>query len=252
MTSASTANNNSLWKLNPDLQSATLILSNFPFSGTQRHYLDIAHTETKLWRAGGSSNIILEYDITLNPFTLTYNREIVAPFVLGEGLAVRQEGEQNILIVTTGQSQGQTGKVFDLDITTTVATSTFRFELPISAHCLGDIYLSTNNQLVMAVRTGASTAYGYRILVYNYTANTLQQVISYTNPAYPTRNGFWSSGSTMYIFRSGNTSVSPSSTNQISTVSPYTIIGSVNYFWLGSPIQGWSQLPNVCIASFVT
>ena len=251
--SGTTATQNSLWKLNPDLQSATLILNDFPNLGTQRQYLDVAHTETKLWRGGGSSNKILEYDITLNPFTLTYNREITAPFVLGEGLAVRESGGQNILIVTTGQTLGSTGAIYDLDITTTAATSTLRFNLPTSANCLGDIYLSTNNQLVMAVRTGDSVNTQYRTLVYNYTANSLSTVISYSNSAvFSTRNGYWSSGSTMYIFKGGTlqTGQSRSVTTTIDTVSPYTISSTLNFFWVGSPIQGWSQVPSACTAFF--
>jgi len=249
ITSGSSASINRLWRWNQGTLTSDLLVENFPTGGLQRNYSDITHTTTKLWRGGGSATI-LEYDITLSPFTISYNRTITSPFVLGEGLAVRESGGNNILIVNSGNTADAQGGVYELDITTNTASSTFKFSFDPTGICFGDIALSTNNKLIAMVRTGTTT-FDYNIFQYDYNTG-VRELIVVPSPTFKTKNSFFVYSSGLYVFKAGSTAIaSPSRTEQINVNSPYNFQGSSYQFWLGTAINGTSQLQSTFTRNFI-
>ncbi len=249
ITSGSSASINRLWRWNQSNLTTELLVDNFPTGGTQRNYSDITHTSTKLWRGGGATTI-LEYDITLSPFTISYNRQITAPFILGEGLAVRESGGNNILIVNSGNTNNLQGGVYELDITTTTATSTLKFPFITNGVCFGDMLLSTNNKLIAMVRISGATQL-YRIIQYDYDTGTEELIVTPSNNTFLTRNSFFVYSSGLYVFKAGSSPTSRSRTEEINVTSPYSLVGNSYEFWLGTAINGTSQVPSASTVNFI-
>ena len=114
-----------------------------PVPATSSMYnLDIAHTQNKLWTL--STNKLLEWDITLTPFTAVYNRNITLPHIVGVGLgAINDTTLISVNPLTTPQS------VVTLDISITPATSTYKFDMIANRTVAGDILLTTNNKVLI-------------------------------------------------------------------------------------------------------
>ena len=93
---------------------------------------DIANTQTKLWIY---ESVIYEYDITLSPWSITFNRSISLSVGLGAGLGAINN---TTLISTDGGSN-----IITLDITTSAATTTVIGSLPPSRVVSGDILQTT-------------------------------------------------------------------------------------------------------------
>jgi hypothetical protein len=249
ITSGSSASINRLWRWNESNLTSELLVDNFPTGGTQRNYSDITHTATKLWRGGGAATI-LEYDITLSPFTISYNREITSPFVLGEGLAVRESEGDNILIVNSGNTGNIQGAVFELVITSTTAIANFKFNLTPGGICFGDMVLSTNNKLITMVRTGTTTL-AYYVIQYDYNDGSEELILLPSNGTFRTRNSFFTYSSGLYLFKAGSTLSSKSRTEEINVTSPYSLAGGGYDFWLGVPVNGVSQVPSASTINFI-
>jgi hypothetical protein len=249
ITSGSSASINRLWRWNQDTLTTDLLVENFPTGGIQRNYTDLTHTSTKLWRGGGATTI-LEYDITLSPFTISYNRQITAPFILGEGLQVRESGGNNILIVNSGNTTNTQGGVYELDITNNIASSTFKFSFDPTGICFGDMALSTNNKLIVMLRTGATTTIGYNIFQYDYDTGVRELIVE-PSPTFRTKNSFFVYSSGLYVFKAGSSPTSRSRTERINVNSPYNFQGLSYEFWLSTAINGVSQLPSTFTANFI-
>ena len=251
--SSTAGTNNTLYRWNQESYSAQLILSEFPAGGDNRTYLDLAHTDTKMWRGGSTTGgNILEYNISLNPFTVTYNRIINLPsgFFAAQGLAVRNDGINDYLIVATGTTG--TSQIYELIITGSTAEPVFKFSLTGGCHVLGDFYLSTNNKFVVNVRVEPSP-YTYALLQYDYTTGSLELSAATTANFWKSQNSFWVSGSTLYLVRAGgNATTFPSLSYSALTTSPYTLPGgTLTGFWLGAAIQGISQVPSAYTTNFI-
>lgn len=93
---------------------------------------DIANTLTKLWLYSSS---IYEYDITLSPWSINFNRNISLSVGLGTGLGAIND---TTLISTDGGSD-----IITLDITTSAATTTVIGSLPPGRVVSGDILQTT-------------------------------------------------------------------------------------------------------------
>ena len=107
---------------------------------------DIAHTETKLWMY--STAKIREYDITLCPFSATFNRDIELPQPLGAGLGV---------INDTTLVSSSSGDIVEIDITTSTAVLTPKFAIPSGRDIAGDMvytYSSPNKLICSYIGSG--------------------------------------------------------------------------------------------------
>jgi hypothetical protein len=137
---------------------------------------DIAITSSKLWIYG--SNYIHEYNITLNPFTFTFNRVILCDSqFLGAGM----DAIDNNTLVTGGD-----GGVFVMNITGSTATFTFGF--PIDGFVTGDIlYDPINSVYIITVTKPKLFGFGadYFIDMYNLSGTRLIRKEFY-------RDGGWS------------------------------------------------------------
>jgi len=145
--------------------------------------VDIANTTTKLWSYTAYLNPapIYEYNITLNPFTISYNRTITATGVeLGAGLTAISDTK---LLSTSGQT------LIEIDITTTTAVITPKFS--IVGVVAGDIILTIDNVVYI------TTTDGY-LRGYNYTTGT--QVLSFNLlPSIPSPLGLFINDNQLYI-----------------------------------------------------
>ena len=132
--------------------------------------VDIANTTTKLWTYTAYANpgLIYEYDIALNPFSITYNRTITVNGVeLGAGLTAMSNTK---LLSTSGST------VIEIDITATPATVTPKFV--ITGVIAGDLIYTTNGILYTTTTDGYLRGYDYNtgsvILSFNLLPNIPQ------------------------------------------------------------------------------
>jgi hypothetical protein len=94
---------------------------------------DIANTLNKLWVY---SSVIYEYDITLSPWSITFNRVISLSVTLGSGLGAIND-------TTLISTDFDTSEIITLDITTSAATKTVIGSLPSGRVVSGDILQTT-------------------------------------------------------------------------------------------------------------
>ena len=145
--------------------------------------VDIANTTTKLWTYSTyyTTGAIYEYNITLNPFSILYNRTIAVTGVeLGAGMTAISNTK---LISTSGLT------VIEIDITTTTGVVTPKFN--IIGDVYGDLILTTNNILY------ATTVDGY-IRGYNYSTGAM--VLEFiVQPSIPYALGMFINDNDLYI-----------------------------------------------------
>jgi hypothetical protein len=94
---------------------------------------DIATTQNKLWLY---DSVIHEYDITLSPWSITFNRNISLSVTLGSGLGAIND-------TTLISTDSNTSEIITLDITTSAATKTVIGDLPPGRVVSGDILQTT-------------------------------------------------------------------------------------------------------------
>lgn len=142
--------------------SKSLFTANISFSA------DIAHTETKLWVY---DNTIVEYNITLNPFTQSQNKVytiVGAIGRLGAGLCAAND--------TTLYSCYSS--VQRIALSGTTATVTKQFDLPANSYCTGDLIYDTTNQLfAISYYTQDGATYTFKIGIFNSTGTLLRSAV---------------------------------------------------------------------------
>jgi uncharacterized delta-60 repeat protein len=196
---------------------------------------DIAHTSNKLWLYAGPN--IYEWNITLTPFTKTFNRTITAPtgIGLGNGLCAIND----IQLISSNFSNGNIIKItLNSDNTSTSETL---FTLPTGRSISGDILYTTNGKIILTTFT--SGVYKSYISQYALTNNVwtleFEQEIT-TSAQYP------------YGLATINGGIYITSTNKIykiETTFPYTVTLINN---VGKNISGASQLPSCSNVTFTT
>ena len=115
---------------------------------------DVAMTDTKLWVfAGLGSSTISEYNITLNPWSFTFNRNISTSNMVGSGLAAKS----NTKLI------GGNTSIYEADITTNTAVETKLFDLPVrngnQGAVTGDIYYNPTTDRYIITYTAGSNRY---------------------------------------------------------------------------------------------
>jgi len=186
---------------------------------------DIANTSTKLWIYTSS---IYEYDITLSPWSINFNRNISLPVGLGAGLGAINN---TTLISTDGGSD-----IITLDITTSAATATIIGSLPPGRSVSGDILQTTTTPPKIIVTNQGGDGYflsQYVVVGGLAVFETEVNIGSYSTSAY----GLYEDNSLLY-FVDGYT-------GQMFNVDlnpPYNITGTTGY--TGYVVYGASQVPS--------
>lgn len=207
-----------------DINTNTSILLPVP---SNIYAADIGHTQNKLWTTNNAS--VIEWNITLSPFTATYNRNLTFPIPIGNGLGVIND---TTLIVS---SYGAPESIYEMDITTNTPVSTYKFDLPPTQSVSGDILLTTTNKLLVTTEDGPNKY----LLQYDYLTGNLELSIT-LNPTV--------TGGPYGIFEdSGNIYVADGNGNvySVDTTLPYNISLINN---TGHVVYGGSQIPS-CLDS---
>ena len=153
---------------------------------------DIAHTQNKLWVTSGG--VIKEYDITLSPWSLTFNRDITQPYTLGSGMGAASNTK---LLSSNGSTIP--AQIIELDITTNNAVPTILFTLGVGRQVSGDILLTTTGKvLVTSVILGFNTNNQTFLSQYDYNTGTLEVDVDISNYI-PYPYGIFQSSGLLYI-----------------------------------------------------
>ena len=193
---------------------------------------DIATTQTKLWIYLSS---IYEYDITLSPWSINFNRTIDLSVGLGAGLGAINNTS---LISTDGGSD-----IITLDITTSAASATVIGSLPPGRIVSGDILQTTTTPPKIIVTNQGGDGYflsQYVVVGGLAVFETEVDITPYSTSAY----GLYEDNSLLY-FVDGYT-------GQIFNVDlnpPYNITGTTGY--TGYVVYGASQVPSCLNVSLI-
>jgi hypothetical protein len=117
-------------------------------TGTSPSYnVDIANTDTKLWLLGAFG--AMEWDITLSPFTATYNRTITFPDISGYGYGPGLHAINNTTLLAVQNTGFGPYSAVTLDITTTAATQTSLFTMIDGRSVAGDIVKTIGDKIII-------------------------------------------------------------------------------------------------------
>ena len=139
---------------------------------TNSQIQDIAHTTTKMWVLRGNdvnfTGVIREWDITLNPYTCAFNRDIIMPTntYYGAGLFALN----NTTLIGTIEDNFGNESIVEWDITTINAVLTTKFALPNGYYVLGDMLVTTTGEILMILGNGTNNSYLYN---YDYATGSI-------------------------------------------------------------------------------
>jgi hypothetical protein len=193
---------------------------------------DIANTQTKLWIY---ESVIYEYDITLSPWSITFNRSISLSVGLGAGLGAINN---TTLISTDGGSN-----IITLDITTSAATTTVIGSLPPSRVVSGDILQTTTTPPKIIVTNQGDDGYFLSQYVVDgglAVFETEVNIGAYSTVAW----GLYEDNSQLYFVNGFGGQIF-----NVGLTSPYTITatsGNTTY-----PVYGASQIPSCLDVSLI-
>lgn len=193
---------------------------------------DIAHTQNKLWI--NTTNAILEWNITLNPFTATLSRTITLPHNIGAGLGAIND----TTLITTNVSVSP-NTVVTLDITNNSATSTYKFDLVVGGvnrTIAGDILLTTTNK-VITTNSLNGVAHATQ---FDYATGTVEVDTNISSPI-TGPFGLYIENSNIYIMNVNGY------VYEIGKTSPYSLTVTGN---TGVTVFGASQVPSALTANF--
>ena len=214
----------SIYSYNPNTTVLTYLFDSTNTSS------DIANTSNKLWVWGISDselgNSMLEYDITLSPFSQTYNRTITSVY-LNAGLCAIDD---TTLININGSN------VYEIDITTNVTSSTLKWSMISGRSVAGDYMYTTTNKLII---TNNSSSKSY-ITQYDYTTGAVEVDLDIT-ATIPQPYGAFEYGSEIYIVNSDG------KIYQIMGGSPYTLTLVDD---IPITVYGASQIPSKITEDF--
>jgi len=135
--------------------------------------LGIAMTANYLWSI---DTTIKQWDISLLPFSATYNKEITFPvgFTTSNGIVAKNE---NILIAIDDSSAPL--NVVELDITETIATSTVMFTLQADRILIGNMIYTIDGKFIIINQDTLSSS--YYLTQYDYATYTIEYDIDITD-----------------------------------------------------------------------
>ena len=160
--------------------NTNVFLGNYPIS------TDIAHTATKLWLVTTGGSELREYDITLSPWSATFNRNICNSnpcltfpqnYVLGVGLSAIT----NTQLISTNSLVSPV-EIIVLDITTNFGVPTVIGTLGANRTVSGDILLTTTNKILVTNFSTAGINIGNVYLTqYSYPSGTFEVEVDITS-----------------------------------------------------------------------
>ena len=205
-------------------------------TGSTSNNLDIAHTANKMWFVDFRAGAFMEYNITLSPWSATFNQNLSWPpgFISSSGLYAINN---TTLLVVDGAAT--TSVVGEFNTLTGVFTS--KFNLPAGRYVAGDFMLTTTNKFIV-LAYDANDAY---ISQYNYATGVLE-FEKKLNPTIGSPYGIFESGNLVYIM-DGTTGI-----YTIGTTSPNTItsIGRPTNANPSSIVLGASQIGSCITEEF--
>jgi hypothetical protein len=125
----------------------------------------VAFTSDKLWIIDTD---IKEWDITLQPFTAVFNRNIT----YGETPSVAGNIAINNTTLLAVNSIASPQEILELDVTTTTAVSTSKFAIQANRNVISNLIYTTQGKLVFVSQDTVSS--DHYITQYNYSDGTLE------------------------------------------------------------------------------
>ena len=220
---------NAVYAYFPSSNTNVFLGNSFPSS------LDIAHTTTKLWMWEYGTSSITEYDITLSPWSATFNRFISFPSGVNLGAGLGSITNTQLISTNVSVSPHQ---IIVLDITTNTAVSTVIGTLGVGRVVSGDILLTTTNKILVTNYSTTSSTY---LTQYSYPSGTFEVEVDITSTT-PSAFGIFIDSGNIYVCNSGG---------QIYNVNvnfPYTQTLFNNS---GLGIGGASQVPSCCNVNLI-
>ena len=194
--------------------------------------LDLAHSNDKLWI--NSATNIREYNITLSPWSQTFNRNISTGSVQTGNALGKPPGSNNKLVVVDVSRSPSV--IVELDITNSPATSVDIATLPAGGVTPGDLLITDTIQPkilinLIYVTSGADGLYQYD---YNTGAFEIYVPLGSAASAY----GIYEEGNSIYLVTAAGLTYSllPTSPYTVTYVQTIPIISPVTY------VVGASQL----------
>lgn len=134
--------NGQVWSYEPSTNTSTYLFYS-AFAA-----VDIANTNTKLWlNTGGNS--LREYNITLDPFTYSFSRDLTSSANFGAGLTVKSENDSTQVYELVGG--GNPNYIRKFTVTSSGVTQTLLFAMGLTRNVVGDIiYNATSNTYLIA------------------------------------------------------------------------------------------------------
>jgi len=230
------------------INNSTGVYAYFPSSNTNVFLFntgidspDIAHTTTKLWMYSFFGQTIYEYDITLIPWSATFNRNITYPpgVTLGPGLG----SITNTQLISTNTSVSP-NQIIVLDITTNTAVSTVIGTLEAGRVVSGDILLTTTNKILV---TNSTTTLPHLVYLsqYFYSSGLLEVEVDITSTTLQPFGLFIDSGN---IYVCDNNIAYPGLIYNVNVNFPYTQTFFNNS---GLLVGGASQVPSCNNANLI-
>ena len=207
------------------------VLANLPLSP------DVANTATKMWLYYNIDSIIKEYNITLNPWTLSYNRDISYPVgvVLGAGLTAKDD----VTLITTN-NLASPSPIIKINITgsTAIVTSTIT-SLDPGYYISGDILITTTGKIICTANSGSV----YKLFQYDEITGTKEvevDISAFIGLEYPL--GLAENNNKLYVL------CSLGSVYEVNLNSPYTLtLVNVGDF----TVSGASQSPECATVNLI-
>jgi hypothetical protein len=193
---------------------------------------DLAHSHDKLWL--NDLNNIYEYDITLSPWSQTFNRTISTGSVQ-TGFALGKPPGINNKLVTVDVSRSP-GVIVELDITNSPATSVDIVTLPPGAVTPGDLLITDTVQPKILINLISVTSGADGLYQYDYNTGAFEIYV----PLGPATSAFgiYEEGNLIYLVNGGGQTYSllPTPPYTVTLVQTIPIVSPV------SVIVGGSQL----------
>jgi len=128
---------------------------------------DVANTATKMWLTGSS---VQEYNITVFPWSATFNRNITYNPQLfgGNGLCAID----NTTLITTNPSVGYPQPIISLNISGSTAVETIIGYLPMNTFVTGDFIYTTTGKLIVTISSSVTS--NYYIIQYDFATMNLE------------------------------------------------------------------------------
>lgn len=193
----------------------------------------IANTTDKLWLFNSG---ISEWDITLDPFTATFNRTITGP-----GGAVVQRALTVINDTTLITSDPSTGDIIELDITSSTAAVTVKFGLVGVGLPIGNMMYTTDGKLIMLTYDGSNG--DYFLLQYDYATSTQELQITIDPDKIASPVGIFQCNCNIYII---------STTGDVYLINPTNPYDITYQYSVGYDVMGASQCISCINTTFNT